>query len=268
MASFNICSGNSLPSSVNVLNSSAKGSCQLGSSANPVASLHAAGSSSGAIINSLSHSSLQSGMQSSNNNVLYVGLPFEEMVKRTHYAPVVRVSTRYEIKLVHGTTGQLHWRLLVKMKDSDMPFITFEITTSNMYDIIPAMMEIPETSPGCFSAFKSTPTDVGTFQGTLTDLCQMADAVVRAMESYNLLTSNCQHFCNNLLQRLGLRTFPTTIGPETTLDDEIRECDLITRVFGQAMDYATGYAGVGQVGAVVVGTAMGAPQVLCSLRAN
>ena len=45
----------------------------------------------------------------------------------------------------------------------------------------------------------------------------MADKVVDDMGRYSLFSNNCQHFCNNLLSRLGLETFPPTVGPETTV---------------------------------------------------
>jgi hypothetical protein len=55
-------------------------------------------------------------------------------------------------------------------------------------------------------------TDAGTYNGTLHDLCQIADKVVEEMKSYNLVTSNCQHFCNNLLRKIGKKTYPMTVG--------------------------------------------------------
>ena len=59
------------------------------------------------------------------------GCPFVEMIQEhTNYGFLLRLSTHYEIKLVHGTTTNLHWYVLVKMKDSDLPHITFEVTTN------------------------------------------------------------------------------------------------------------------------------------------
>ena len=53
---------------------------------------------------------------------------------------------------------------------------------------------------------------MGSYKGTLHDLCQIADQVVEDMKSYNLVTSNCQHFCNNLLRKTGKRNFRITVG--------------------------------------------------------
>ena len=43
---------------------------------------------------------------------------------------------------------------------------------------------------------------MGTYRGSLFDLCELADGVVEEMGTYDLVESNCQHFCNNLLKKL------------------------------------------------------------------
>ncbi len=233
-----------------------KSSFQSGSSPNPFTSLKIVGYSSGSSLKSVRATS--QGESSSSGSNVQDGRPFKEMVKKTAYGNLVRVHSNYEVSLVHR---QLHWLLMVKMMDSDEPYISMEIVTSNMFDIIPVMREIQETELGCFGTlFSAAPTKVGIFNGTLIELCGKADTVVKRMDRYNLLTSNCQHFCNNVLQGLGLRTFPTTVGPETTLDSD-QEFDTVTRVLGRITGAVTSHAGVGHIGAAVVGVAASAPRV-------
>lgn len=57
------------------------------------------------------------------------------------------------------------------------------------------------------------PEKVGTYDNdkTLLDICNLADAVVEEMRTYNIVGSNCQDFCNKLLTRLGFGTFPTMV---------------------------------------------------------
>ena len=63
---------------------------------------------------------------------------------------------------------------------------------------------------------------VGTMTTTIMKLSETAEAIRVGMGKYNLLTNNCQHFCNNVLKKLGLPTTPTTVGPTTTVNfDEI-----------------------------------------------
>ena len=58
--------------------------------------------------------------------------------------------------------------------------------------------------------------NVGTLTTTIKKLCETAEAIQIGMGKYNLLTNNCQHFCNNVLEKLELPTTPTTVGPTTT----------------------------------------------------
>ena len=57
---------------------------------------------------------------------------------------------------------------------------------------------------------------VGTMKTTIMKLCETAEAVRVGMGKYNLITNNCQHFCNNVLEKLELPTTPTTVGHRTT----------------------------------------------------
>ena len=178
------------------------------------------------------------------------------------YKYVSGVPTQYDVRLVHSTRGPLHWYILVQMLGSTFPFLTIEITTSNLTNLVPTMRTIDlNEAGGCLSR---PPTEVGIYSGTLQKICEFADAVIAEMGGYNLLVNNCQHFCNNLLKKLNFRTFETTIGPQTTLDDEENNFDLITTVLRQVYDktLAGAPAGIGSIGAAVVGSAVGAPSAV------
>lgn len=149
----------------------------------------------------------RSSSSSSKNDKVLVNLQGEsfcDLVKNTPYGGTVNINLDYEVRLVHK---QLHWLLLLKAKESDIS-ISMEITTSTMTDLV-EMVSIFEGD--------SIPnsTSIATLKMKLSDIAEHADNVVKTMGTYNLFSRNCQHFCNTLLKRLGLRTFPTTVGPDT-----------------------------------------------------
>lgn len=146
------------------------------------------------------------------------GRPFVEMIQDHHlYGGMIEVKCAYEMKLVHGEG--YHWYLLVRPKDSKLPYVSLEIRTINMSDLVPCMYDIEAISSDVSS-------DVGFYEGTLLSLCKLADRVVREMGSYGLLASNCQTFCNELLKKMGKPKFPTT----TEFLD--REFDLLGEALG------------------------------------
>ena len=62
------------------------------------------------------------------------------------------------------------------------------------------------------------PINFGTLrQMTMREICHTAEEVRIKMGKYNVFTSNCQHFCNNLLQKLEFPTTKTMVGPRHTL---------------------------------------------------
>ena len=132
------------------------------------------------------------------------GRPFVEMLKdHPHYGEWSNEKIVYDISLVHC---QLHWYLLVKKANSmRLPFITLEIRTNNLISLVPWLDTHSYTTLSSISA-----TYVGTYVGTLHSLVQMADDVVTEMRNYDLLTSNCQVFCNKMLKRMGKPEFETT----------------------------------------------------------
>lgn len=185
------------------------------------------------------------------------GKPFESMIKKTPYEDVLSVSTTYEVYIIKK--AQIHRLLLVRMKHSSYPWITFEVNTPNLTDLTTVMQET-ENLP--WNSEK-----VGDYDGNLLSICGIADSVVERMKNYRLFTNNCQHFCNNLLQELGLETYNTTVGPRTTLEPEFNS-HCAARGFDHAYSSAMGFAPVivARATAAVVGFAIGAPATLAAAR--
>ena len=162
------------------------------------------------------------------------GQPFVEMIQSMDvYGAIASVKGNLEIYILNG---DVHWLLLVRLEGgTKLPFLSFEVTTSNMTNIIPTMRLISEKPNNIWRDLVSesvTKLLVGTRTTTLFDLCSIADEVVVSMKTYNVFISNCQHFCNNLLKKLGLRTFLTTIGPNTTRSQNNR-FDYLSNVMKQ-----------------------------------
>ena len=180
-------------------------------------------------INSSSSTSSLSSSSSSNakqpNHFLAQGDNFVDLVKETPYKTLLKVKAEYELNLVKS---QLHWLLLVRMRDSDEVYISLEITTSNMSDLLQTM-RIYEQESDPINLLKATP--VSNYETKLIDVCKTADRVVRQMGTYNLISRNCQHFCNTLLTQLGFKTddYPTTIGPNQlpTADENFDDVHLL-----------------------------------------
>ncbi len=184
---------------------------------NPVGSLNVSGKAVGTVgCASTSPASLSSGQGFSK-----YGKSFVEMVNGSEYKPVIHTPSSYEVRIVKPPSA--HWLILVKMKDSEFPYLTFEITTSNGSDILHTTRAVSDESSET----------VGDYDGDLHGLCQMADEVVKEMVEYNFFTSNCQHFCNNLLQKMGLPTYPTTIGSKTHSKEDIEKIDDVRVILGQ-----------------------------------
>ena len=93
-------------------------------------------SSSSSSSGSLSSSSRSRSKATRPNQFQAQGDTFVDLVKETPYKTILKVKTEYELSLVKS---QLHWLLLVRMRDSDEAYISIEITTSNMTDLKPIM---------------------------------------------------------------------------------------------------------------------------------
>ena len=128
--------------------------------------------------------------------------PFVEMIgEHPIYGHMMKVKGVYEVKLVHLESA--HWYLLVRTKDSTMPYVSLEVRTTDLKDLVQFTREIDSQEAGISS-------DMGIYEGTLLSLCELADRVVKEMDSYHPLTSNCQTFCNKLLKMTGKYEVPTS----------------------------------------------------------
>ena len=174
----------------------------------------------------------------------------------SEYKNFAGVETKFDICI---NRRRLHWFIVVKMKSSTSSVLSLEITTSNLVDLVPTIRLF---QPSMEAVEKST--FVGDYHGSLQDLCETADDIVTEMGKYSLLSNNCQHFCNNLLKRLRLPTFDTTIGPTTTVNDLKEEfhTSLFTYLVGRLYDKTVSGAlkvGVETISAGVIGGVVGAP---------
>ena len=142
------------------------------------------------------------------------GLPFIKMIREHRtYGFVFETKAEYEVRLVHGTTYNLHWVVLLKMKGSRLPYVTYEITTQTLKDLIQTMRTIQEADIPSINPHGDGGMDtVGVYMGSLEFVSHMADETVSDMEHYDLLKSNCQNFCNYLLKKMKLIEveYPTT----------------------------------------------------------
>ena len=160
------------------------------------------------------------------------GLPFVTLVKQHGtYGMVFETSAQYDVRLLHGTTSNLHWITLLKMKDSKLPYITHEITTkTDMRVLIPSLRTVQEADP-----LLANPgiDEVGVYTGSLEDIAAMADEIVSDMETYDLFKNNCQNFCNYLLKKMKLITedYPTTFAILGAGSLENKTFDIIPDVF-------------------------------------
>ena len=136
------------------------------------------------------------------------GRPFVDMIKdNPTYGPWMDLQTKYEIKV---DCSKPHWRLLIrKANEPSLPFFSLEVTTSNMFTLVQGT----HTFDSCGEEVK----DVGIYDGTLCNICKLADEVHTEMSSYSLTDSNCQDFCNKLLGKMNKRQF------STIFDDFFRE---------------------------------------------
>ena len=133
------------------------------------------------------------------------GRSFLEMIgSHALYKSFINVKIDYDIRLVHGL-GHLHWCVLARMKASSSPYISFEITTSDMEDIIPTTRSMVPNGSFLTKLLSLDPTDVGVYHGSLYEICKMADDAVADMERYHFVEHNCQHFCNKMLKKWALK---------------------------------------------------------------
>ena len=144
-------------------------------------------------------------------------ITFKQLAERIpSYKNVLYVSGLYEVYI---SRASLHWYLLVKLHGSELPFVTLEITRGADKTSFVAMMYVLEDDRDK----ELLKLDENT---SLHVLCDVADEVKQKMGCYDLLSNNCQHFCNNVLKWLNYEQFKTTTnvvgyGPSTLGYDEL-----------------------------------------------
>ena len=159
-------------------------------------------------------SSASSKSKSEGREYLLQGRPFEEMAQdeQCPYHQLLDMPTSYAIYIQRKGYHRFLLVQCTKFRHTETEqFVTLEITTSDLHSFCP-VMDVLQDDKG-----KEL---VGDYEGTFRDLCIMADRMVDRMGTYSLLKNNCQHFCNNILKQLELKTFPTTVGPETTVSED------------------------------------------------
>ncbi len=152
-----------------------------------------------------------SSSSSSKKGVNAQGKCFADLVKNTPYGSLLKKEFDYKIRLMKT---HWHWYLLLKIGGTEHT-ISMEITTSTFTDLVPTITIFEDETKIPASI------EIATLKLRLCDIAELADQVVKEMDTYSLFLRNCQHFCNRLLREMGQQTYPTTIGPEVTVDKDV-----------------------------------------------
>lgn len=145
-------------------------------------------------------------------NTSHGDMNFSEMINNTRYEHLKDVEATYKIYVHHPTVFGVHWFLLIKKKDSELPFFSLEISTPDGSTIRHEMFS--------FDEYEGEQTYCGEITGKLEDILNVADrCIIDDMGGkYKMYSSNCQHFCNNFLHRNGFETYRTTLGKRLAID--------------------------------------------------
>lgn len=199
-------------------------------------------------------------------DIVKINEPFPMAIKTCKgFEYILDAPLSYDIYL---ECSGLHWFLLVHCcgKGTSFPYISLEITTDTSTHLIPTMRIIQasnidreaHSAHACLGDAEKTaasqlgklmttlkrggvgavvitfgrikPTKIGTKHNTIMELCEKAEHVRLGMRNYKLFMNNCQHFCNNVLQELGLPPQPTNVGPRNTKFQKIEEFVVIGMV--------------------------------------
>ena len=132
-------------------------------------------------------------------------MKFSEMIAFSPYERTKNIDTTYKVYIDKKNN---HWILLLRIKDSTLPYFSLEASSPNLSSLWHEMF--------LFDPYTGEATLCGEITLKLVDILLVADLIVTEMKMYNLFTSNCQHFCNNFLHHYGFETFPPTFGKEVT----------------------------------------------------
>lgn len=132
---------------------------------------------------------------------------FLEMINNSPYSCVKGVKMNYEFYI---DRSHYHWFLCVRglMEGSDFPHLTLEASSPDLRTLDHEMFILRDTSKRTYC---------GKLSISLTDIVSVGDRIIAEMGYYSLFSSNCQHFCNNVLKHFGFSTYPPTFGNEITV---------------------------------------------------
>ena len=123
-------------------------------------------------------------------------------------------KAKYEV-WIYQSELPTHWFLMIKREGRNQPFVTFEVKSETGADLLPKTRRVKVVSSilDKLDVRLPTPKTVGKIdkEVSLREICSLADAVVREMGEYDMANKNCQDFCNQLLSKLDLPTFQTTL---------------------------------------------------------
>ena len=134
-----------------------------------------------------------------------------------YYAKILNLDTlhknfmnkkrRYRISVYRGQSfGQHHF---IVVSDGDNEDITLELTVAGEKSAILSGQEKVIAAVNIFHGSKSELENKGVVECTLHMLTEIATNVIRRNPHYNLLSNNCQDFCNKFLDMLKLETYMT-----------------------------------------------------------
>ena len=135
---------------------------------------------------------------------------FENLVENnTEYDDIFEASHLYAIYI---NRMQLHWYLLVKLDESELPFVTFEIVIKD--GVKTALVCVQNTDKVITQNLRPC-TKQNT---TLKELCSIIDINRNQMGRYNPQTQSSQQFCNAVLGSFKIPASETN-GDDSDFDD-------------------------------------------------
>lgn len=145
------------------------------------------------------------------------------MVDNSPYKDLKKVKGTYEVYI---DRSRYHWFLLLKLKESDLPFISLEAST-------PDFCAFSHEMHVCTAEVGSEIVRCGEIDDLLSAIVDVAGKILKKMDSYSLWKNNCQHFCNNFLKHYCFEVYPVTLGKEVTaiLGKEPIEEDRLRQLF-------------------------------------
>ena len=135
-----------------------------------------------------------------------------------YYKQIVNLNTlhknfmhetrRYQISVHRGhySFAQHHFIVVSDGMNKD---ITLELTVGGGVSTVLSSQENVIAKVNIFQGSKDDLDNKGVLDCTLYKLTEIAAAIIRENPYYNLLTNNCQTFCNKFLDKLELKTYMT-----------------------------------------------------------